>query len=193
MSRLSLPLRCVLLALPALLTGQTPPKNSPFVIPTAPKSVAGPMADQSTELALSGITSIGGKTLVCVTVVAEKRSHWIKVGESTARIEVLSHSKETGQVSLRYNGKPLTLQLTKPSYNPTSLAQYSPVSSAPLPVAEVATSVPLTNEQKEAEARYLVSDLLEIGMIQREAYKRAQEGVPPDEANAPAPPPPPNP
>ena len=193
MSRFSLSLSCVLLTLPALLTGQTPPKNSPFVIPTAPKSVAGPVADQSTELTLSGITSIGGKTLVCVTVVAEKRSHWIKVGESAARIEVLSHSKETGQVSLRYNGKSMTLQLTKPTFNPSSLAQYSPIPSGPLPVAQLATSVPLTNEQKEAEARYLVSDLLEIGMIQREAYKKAQGGTPPEEANSPPPPPPPNP
>lgn len=33
----------------------------------------------------------------------------------------------------------------------------------------------VTNEEKEREARFLVSDLLEIGMIQRQAYKEARE------------------
>jgi hypothetical protein len=169
-------------ALVPFLGGQTPPSQSPFVRPTNPQAAAKPTADQPSDLALSGIMAMGGSTLVCITLVAEKRSHWIKVGESAARIHVLSHDRENGRVSLKYQGQTLSLELTKPTYNPAKLAQYSPVEPSPLPIANLALDVPLTNEQKESEARHLVSDLLEIGIIQREAYKRAQEGLPPADA-----------
>ena len=45
---------------------------------------------------------------------------------------------------------------------------------APLPMATVAPRVAVTNEEKATEARMLVSDLLEIGMVQRKAYEEAQ-------------------
>jgi hypothetical protein len=186
MSRLSLYLSCLLFATPGLLIAQAPPKDSPFRKAQGPVA-ARPVADQPTELTLSGTMSLGGTIMVCITVVAEKRSHWIKVGESASRIEVLSHNQENGQVSIRYNGKPLTLELSKPAFNTSALSQYSPVPSGPLPVATVALDVPMTNAQKESEARYLVSDLLEIGIIQREAYKKAQGGTPPVEAPGPRP------
>jgi hypothetical protein len=164
------------------LPAQTPPKNSPFVKPSGASNIAKPTADTPEDLALSGIVSLGGSTLVCITVVAEKRSHWIKVGESAARINVLSHTPETGQVAIKYNGQTLNLELTKPTFDSASISRYSPVSSGPLPVAQVALDVPLTNKQKESEARHLVSDLLEIGIIQREAYRRAERGLPPADA-----------
>ena len=169
-------------SLATLAIAQTPPPNSPFVRPQkggAPSS--SPAADQSKDLALSGVVSLGGETMVCITIIADKRSHWIEVGKSAARIKVVDYSPETGQVTIQHNGQTLNLELTKPTYNPAALAQYSPVASGPLPVATVALDVPLTNEQKEAEARHLVSDLLEIGIIQREAYKKARGGEPPED------------
>ena len=83
----------------------------------------------------------------------------------------------------------------------------APPGAEPLPVAQVAQPVPTTTEEKEREARMLVSDLLEIGMIQRKAYEDAQrqaatkdsdqqpmtpepdsaEGAPPPAPPAPAP------
>ena len=163
---------------PALL-GQAPSPNSPFVKKGKSTGNSAITADQSEELTLSGITAFGGSTLVCITLTAEKRSHWIKVGESAARIKVLSHNPANGQVTVRHGGQELTLQLKKPSFNNTALANYRPSIAAPLPSAGVALDVPMTNEQKEADARYLVSDLLEIGIIQREAYKKAEKGTAP--------------
>jgi len=160
------------------LAGQTPPAYSPFVKPSNGTVAAKPVADQPTDLALSGITSFGGTTLVCITVVAEKRSHWIKVGESAARIHVLGYDPQSGQVRIKHNGQTLNLELAKPNFDPAAISRYSPVPSGPLPIATVALPVAVTNKQKEEEARHLVSDLLEIGMIQREAYRRAERGLP---------------
>lgn len=163
------------------LAGQTPPANSPFVKPSNGTAKVTPVADQPTDLKLSGISSIGGTTLVCITVVAEKRSHWIKVGESAARIHILSHDPQSGQVAIKYNGQTLNLELTKPTFDPAAIARYSRATSGPLPTATVALPVAVTNKQKAAEARHLVSDLLEIGIIQREAYRRAERGLPPED------------
>lgn len=175
----------ILIATAALvlnLAAQTPSKNSPFVKPGGGNNITKPAADKPEDLTLSGIVSLGGSTLVCITMVADKRSHWIKVGESAARIRVLSHSPETGQVAIKYNGQTLNLELTKPTFDPSSISRYSSAPSGPLPVAQVALDVPLTDKQKESEARHLVSDLLEIGIIQREAYRRAERGLPPADA-----------
>ena len=176
---------CIITASVALATvafAQTPPANSPFVQPKKSVPVAPPTADQPKDIALTGVVSLGGDSLVCITVIAEKRSHWIKVGESAARISVLGYTPETGRVSVKYNGQTLNLELTKPTYDAASISRYSSTPSGPLPVASVALDVPLTNEQKESEARHLVSDLLEIGIIQREAYRRAERGLPPEDA-----------
>ncbi|MCF3652120.1 hypothetical protein [Synoicihabitans lomoniglobus] len=173
---------------------QTPPRKSPFNRPTAAPSTVSASPD-STEYELTGITKLGDATVVCVTVIATRKSHWIKIGESSNGIHALAHDPETGQVTIRRSGRDIALMLKKQTYDPSMLTAYEPtLPSGPVPMAGVAAPVALTDEDKATEARMLVSDLLEIGMIQRKAYQEAQtkerddqRAAAKDSANAPTP------
>ena len=165
----------ILLAGPLCFAQNTRP--SPFVArggqnPTSPPAAQAP-ADAILEF--SGVTKIGGTTLVCITTLSDKRSTWIEVGKIVSGIHAVSYQADTGTATVRQNGREVTLPIKQPTYAPGSLVAVQPMMpSGPAPVASVAPVVAVTNEEKETEARMLVSDLLEIGMIQRKAYQEAQ-------------------
>jgi hypothetical protein len=158
------------------LPAQEKASRSPFLPPDAPNTGA-PVATE-TEFEFNGLVTAGGRTLVCVTSVREQRSRWIAVGAQADGIKVVSHDSAAQRITIEQAGRSRSLQLKRSTPRPDAPAAEAsplPVPAAPLPVAAVAEPVPTTNEEKEREARMLVSDLLEIGMIQRKAYEDAQQ------------------
>ncbi len=155
---------------------QNTARPSPFMQKQAPVAKAD-AAPQNTEYQLSGVTKIGADVMVCITTVADKRSRWLKVGETDQGFRVLSFDPEKREAVVEKGGRQHALVLKQPTYDPAALAAYqntAALPSGPLPSAGVAQQVALTDDEKATEARMLVSDLLEIGMIQRKAYQEAQ-------------------
>jgi hypothetical protein len=166
---------CLACPLALLAAQEKSPSRSPFLPPGA--SAAAPAATAA-EFEFTGLVSTGARTMVCVTAVPEKRSRWIAVGAQADGIKVVSHDPKAQQIVIEQGGRSLTLALKSSSPRPETPADEPagplPVAAAPLPVAGIAEPVPITDQEKEREARMLVSDLLEIGMIQRKAYEEAQ-------------------
>ncbi len=161
------------------LCGQTPPKQSPFDARKggAASAAATPAPPADAILEYSGKMKLGTTTMVCITTLADKRTRWIKVGESSDGIHVPAGQTPDNSVLVRHAGREVTLPFKQPSFDASAIAstyQVSAYSEGPAPMAGVAPTVALTNEEKATEARMLVSDLLEIGMIQRKAYQEAK-------------------
>jgi hypothetical protein len=155
---------------------QTPLKESPFL---PPSTAAAPAKGESTY-ELAGMSVAGKATLLSITRVRDKRSFWVPVGQSVGEITAVSYDHKTDQATIRADGQLLTLSMRK------SVVTSAPVSRQPMPAAmpnrpaaappPVAIPPPPANsqEEKETEARMLVTDLLEIGQEQRRAYEAAQ-------------------
>ncbi|MFA5265015.1 MAG: hypothetical protein WC378_14420 [Opitutaceae bacterium] len=166
-----------LLASACLCQAEPISANSPF-LPVPGQSKA---ADKAGPLQLSGITIIASKTYVCLTETSTKKSRWLAVGAKVDAIEVLSCNPEKNEAVVRVNGESLTLSLRNiegsKAVQPVA-ANNSPAAAPPQEKADdIAAKIkPLvTREEKEREARMLVSDLLDISMRQRKAYEEARK------------------
>jgi len=163
------------------LKAQAPIKESPFMPAAGATSSAKP---GSTSYELAGMSVAGKATLLSIVRMSDKRSVWVPVGQTVGEITAVSYDPKTDQATIRADGKLLTIGLRKsavvsgpPARVPT--AQPAPTGpSVTFPGAQpVGTPAPLpanTQEEKETEARMLVTDLLEIGQAQRKAYEEAQ-------------------
>jgi hypothetical protein len=157
--------------------------ESPFL--PAATSAAAPA--ESATLQLAGISVIEPKIYVLLvdTVNAGKsRSRWIAVGAKVDDLEVLSCDMDKDEAVVRVGSDLKTLALRKPASAksgalPAAFAGQSP----PMPlVGPAGGALPqvaplVTREEKEREARMLVSDLLDISMRQRKAYEEAQRAA----------------
>lgn len=155
---------------------QTPIKDSPFL----PPATAAAATKGGTPYELAGMSVAGKATLLSITRVRDKRSFWVPVGQTVGEITAVSYDPKTDQATIKAEGQLLTLSMRK------SVVVSAPVSRqpapAPTPVFRPATlpavSIPplpaTEQEEKETEARMLVTDLLEIGQEQRRAYEEAQ-------------------
>jgi len=155
-------------------------RESPFL--PAGATAAAPAALATLQLA--GISVIEPKTyvlLVDTPNAGKSRSRWLAVGTRTDDLEVLSCDADKNEAVVRVGSDLRTLALRKPAganggTGPAAYATQSP----PMPlVGPAGGALPqvaplVTREEKEREARMLVSDLLEIGMRQRKAYEEAQ-------------------
>lgn len=172
-------LLCGIAAGGAYAPGQQPLlKQSPFL---PPPSAAEPAATKQSDLEFTGALLAGAQTQVCITRRQARRSVWIRVGESAAGIEVVSHDPGEETVIIRAEG--VTHHLKLKSASPLTAAAPAtalrPVTAPVAPVAPLSAPLldpppPVTIAEKEREARMLVSDLLEIGMQQRKAYEEAR-------------------
>ncbi len=163
----------------AAALAQPLPKDSPFLPPAAAAQSGhgGPTAYE-----LVGVTTLGPTTLVGISRQKDKRSFWIPVGKTDGEITVVSYNPKNDETVIKAEGQTLTLGLRKASVSPGVAAAFAaavPASSAPGgSPTDVAVSVPTrplnAQEEKEMEARMLVTDLLEIGQQQRQAYAEAQ-------------------
>jgi hypothetical protein len=163
-------------------------RESPFL--PAGTTAASPAA--SATLQLAGISVIEPKTyvlLVDTTNAGKSRSRWLAVGTKADDLEVLSCDVDKDEAVVRIGSDLRTLPLRKPAGSnagtvPAAYATQSP----PMPlVGPAGGALPqvaplVTREEKEREARMLVSDLLEIGMRQRKAYEEAQRQAAADAA-----------
>lgn len=177
------------------------PKDSPF----SAGGNATPAA-QNESLEFAGVSTVGQKTMINLFDRQQKHSLWIRVGDTSDGITVVSYDGGHDQVKVRQNGSERTLSLraastaTGPSVAAPVMAPAlaaTPVDVAPAAPAPAAASstesssaamTPQTRARQEEEARMLVSDLLEIGIAQRKAYedaqRRAASGQPPQPAAA---------
>lgn len=184
---------------------ETPPP-SPFLPPA--DSAAQTSPDSSSGYEFVGVTATAAQTLVSIRRLSDQRSVWIPVGQTLAEITVVNYDSTKDEVTLRTTADSFTLRLrdhatataATPAINdaPRTLPAPASAGSAPAPVAVPAKPLSV-QEEKEFEARMLVTDLLEIGQQQRRAYEEArrrdasEKATPRPTASAPAPQPPPKP
>lgn len=165
--------------LPAAAHAQNASKDSPFL----PPSSAAPAGQASSAgYALTGMTVVGKDTLLSVTNQTDKRSVWVAVGKTVGDITAVSYDAAAEKAVVRAGGQNYTLVLKKGAVLPGPAVTFTPptpgvTAAAPQP-APPPVEVPQGNlspqEEKEMEARMLVTDLLEIGQQQRKAYAEAQ-------------------
>lgn len=179
------------------------PTSSPFL---PPNSQAAAAANGET-LEFAGVSTIGNKTDLIIYDKTAKKSRWIPLGGTVAGITAVKYDPRVEQAVIRTNGVEKNLPLRKgtgPLNAPVAVAppvpvalpaiqalpptggqlvtiQATPADPTTLPPAPPAT--PETVAKQEVEARMLVSDLLEIGMAQRQAYedarrKESEKGAP---------------
>jgi hypothetical protein len=86
------------------------PTDSPF-LPDRSPGAAGAAVEG--EVQLSGMTSIGGKPMVCLTDVTKKKSRWVAVGTKDDPYEVLAADFNKNEVIVKVNGDRRVLPLRK--------------------------------------------------------------------------------
>lgn len=160
------------------------PEQSPFLPP--PAAAAPAAGEAAAGYQLSGMTVVGKDTLLSITRESDKRSTWIVVGQTLGEVTAVSYDPAKDQAVIRTGGKEHTLTMRRsavvaaavsPLIPPNAAAVLASIQASPTPAAEPApvTMPPLSlQEEKEMEARMLVTDLLEIGQRQRKAYAEAQ-------------------
>jgi hypothetical protein len=184
-----------------VLSAEEPPSASPFLPPTDSAEPAAP--DSSSGYEFVGVTATAAQTLVSIRRLSDQRSVWIPVGRTLAEITVVSYDSTKDEVVLRTANAPLTLRLrdhgasaaTASAPNAPRLLP-APAAASPTPAPVAVPGKPLSvQEEKELEARMLVTDLLEIGQQQRKAYEEARrrdadtKATPAPTAPGPQPPP----
>jgi len=155
-----------------------PGPNAAFVQPTAPGTYE-----------FVGMTVVGNVTLLSINRVSDKHSFWVPLGKTVNQITAMSYDPRSETAVVRAENQTLTLKMRKAMIAPAgaapAFASTLPPAQAPaMPSTEVEPPPPpppnagpppaMTDEDKANEARMLVSDLLEIGQRQRQAYEEAQ-------------------
>jgi len=132
------------------------PTDSPFLPDRSPGA---PGTAPEGEIQLSGLTSIGGKPMVCLTDVTKKKSRWLAVGAKDEAYEVLSADFNTNEAIVKVNGDRRVLPLRKAATGKLAMQPPRPPQGGPGqppgqvtgPVQAViaptqAQQVPLSNE-----------------------------------------------
>jgi hypothetical protein len=157
-------------------SAQTALKDSPFL----PPSTAAAASKGETAYELSGMSVAGKATLLSITRVRDKRSFWVPVGQTNGEITAISYDPKTDQATIRAEGQLLTLSMRKSAVTAAPVGRPQPMPATPqtrpaaLPPVAIPPPPANSQEEKETEARMLVTDLLEIGQEQRRAYEAAQ-------------------
>ena len=162
------------------LPAQSAPKDSPFL---PPANAAPAATNVNAPYSLTGMTVVGKNTLVGIMRTSDKRSFWIQVGKTVGDLTAISYDASKDQAVIRANGKLQTLTMKKSavvsgppvtSVIPQPVTAAGPAAAVTQPPVDVPTAPMSVQEEKEMEARMLVTDLLEIGQRQRKAYEEAQ-------------------
>ena len=164
------------IALTSTAGAQTPTKDSPFL----PPATAAAATNGTTSYEFAGMSVAGKATLLSIVRTRDKRSFWVPVGQTVGEITAVSYDPKTDQATIKADGQLLTLSMRKsvvvnapvsrqPAPNPVAVAR-----PATLPAVSIPPPPATEQEEKETEARMLVTDLLEIGQEQRRAYEEAQ-------------------
>jgi len=165
----------LIIAVAAEVQAQTPIKPSPFLPPASGNA---PAQAGASAYEFAGMSVAGKATLLSIVRVRDKRSIWVPVGQTVGEITAISYDPKTDEATVRADGQLLKLSMRKsavvsgpaarlPALPPRPDPQPAQVSIPPMPAN--------AQEEKETEARMLVTDLLEIGQAQRRAYEEAQK------------------
>jgi hypothetical protein len=150
-------------------------KASPFL---PPASGATPSKGSQSTYELAGMSVAGKATLLSITRVRDKRSFWVPVGQTVGEITAVSYDPKTDEATIRADGQLLTISMRKSAVVSAPAARQpaptAPFRPATLPPVAIPPPPANSQEEKETEARMLVTDLLEIGQEQRRAYEEAQ-------------------
>ncbi len=132
-------------------------------------------ASDDTDCELVGVISSSKQTLVGINEKTVHRSLWIAVGKTIDGVEVVSCDSKQDRAVIRIGGqlRTITMHAVPTTTTPASQVKIATV-NAPINAPVAQPAVMTEQEQKENEARMLVSDLMEIGMQQRKAYEDAQ-------------------
>lgn len=148
--------------------------SSPFLPP--PDAPALTPAAAIADYEFVGMTTFGEQTLLGIVRATDQRSFWIPLGRMVNGITAVSYDAKSDRAVIRADDKTYTLSMRQSAIVPLgSAAATAPTITASGVAPAGVTAAPLTPQQeKEMEARMLVTDLLEIGQQQRKAYEEAQ-------------------
>ena len=135
------------------------PKESPFLPP---------------PFQLTGVSTAADGTRVCIHTEKDQRSRWIIVGAKVDGIRVVSFDPVQKRAVIVADGTERDLELQRS----VAASQTVDPGSNPAPAAPTGPSAPAVKADETAsqrDARMLVSDLLDIGAQQRQAYANAQK------------------
>ncbi|MDD3180899.1 MAG: hypothetical protein PHQ04_11205 [Opitutaceae bacterium] len=173
----------------AAATDESLLNNSPFGAP-GPDGSSPVVDSQLDQLEFTGVSVIGREIFVSVIDRKTGRGGWLPLktqGTDGLIAENYDAKKDEITVRLGSRTKVLSLGRAKVTASATLPAPAGPAaaptpqatapSASPPPHTSPSSGKPPEIEAQEREARLLVSDLLEIGMIQRKAYaeKKAAE------------------
>jgi hypothetical protein len=179
MSRRAFRLLPGLLLAPLLPAAEVPAAASPFVPPAGATATAAPAAKTARwEL----IAIMGTREIPAVRIrdTANDTAAWLGLGETFGTIRVvaadLAASTATVQAGTERIVLPLRVTAVAPGTSvPTPAAAATAGTPPPLPsTGDAAADAKRAQEIAEREARMLVSDLLEISVVQRAEYERKQ-------------------
>jgi hypothetical protein len=152
------------LGLSGSVSAQSPaPKDSPFL--PAP-------------FQLTGVRLGGGDTRVCIYAERDQRSRWITVGGIADGIRVVSYDPDQQRAVISVGDATRDLWLQRGVASAQTAAAVSDPASHPVALATTSIgtpSAPGSESAAQRDDRMLVSDLLEIGLQQRQAYANAQK------------------
>ena len=161
---------CASLALAGAVVGSGADlkEDSPFLPPGSGEVASAPTATAPAptlaNLEFSGVMSFGEGTLISVHNLQTNKGVWIPLGGEEEGIRVLNYDSEAKEVTIASLGVTAVLKLRDADFKGGSWIK-------PLPTLEQEYGRPLTVKEEEREARMLVSDLLEIGMKERERQR----------------------
>ena len=148
-----------------LLSGAESNEASPFLPPdSGGKAAPAAPAPTLANLQFASVLSFGREILISVYNVQTNEGVWIPVGDEAEGIRVITYDPDNEEVTVLSAGVTARLKLREASFASGGLIR-------PLPTLEQEYGRPLTVEEQETEARMLVSDLLEIGMKERERQR----------------------
>ncbi len=166
---------------PCLGAAENPAATSPSV-PVSPPASASPAPAQPARWELAGVLGIRETLTVRINDTVEKTGAWLRVGESFGPAKLVAADADTATLQVGTERTVLGLRIdgvapgeATPVTATASTAATPAATPAPLP----STGDPEADAKRdqliaEREARMLVSDLLEISMIQRKAYEDKQ-------------------
>lgn len=186
-------LLALLTIVPLLGAAETSPASGSAV------PAASPAPATSTRWELLALLGSGATTAVRIRDTEENTATWIRVGESFGPLKLLATDGEANTATIQVGEVRSLLRLRAAAVaagaitpvatgtTSDSTARTAAASPAPLPsTGDAEADVRRDQAIAEREARMLVSDLLEISMIQRKAYEEKQAAAS-QSAVAPAP------
>lgn len=170
----------LLTIVPFLGAAENPAAASPL-LPATPPPAASPAPAQPVRWELAGVIGIRETLTVRINDTVEKTGAWLRVGESFGVLKLIAADADTATIQVGDERAVLGLLVkgvAAGEATPATTAAATASAPAPLPsTGDAAADAKRDQAIAEREARMLVSDLLEISMIQRKEYEDKQAAV----------------